>query len=83
MIDQDDADQALQRIALTSLLYYPAISTDDASYQFDDEVTWCLESLGADDREKVRELVADTILDPTEHRAELFSRFMELTADKL
>lgn len=78
MLTQEAADLTLQRIALTSLLYFPEISVDDPAYRLEDEVGWCIESLDPGDREALRDLVMRTILNPTEYRTRLFSRLMEL-----
>lgn len=81
MITQEAADLTLQRIALTALLYYPEITVDDPSYQLEDEVDWCIESLGSSDREMLRDLVVRTVVNPTEYRTRLFSRLMEMAPD--
>lgn len=79
MVTQESADLSLQRIALTALLYYPDITVDDPTYQLEAEVEWCLQELEPADRDLLRELVERTITDPTGHRAELFTRLMDLT----
>jgi hypothetical protein len=81
VLTQEQADLTLQRIALTSLLHYPEITIDDPTYQLQDEVDWCVESLDPVDREALHDLVTRTILNPTEPRTRLFSRLMELAPD--
>lgn len=78
MLTQEAADLTLQRIALTSLLYYPEITIDDPTYQLEDEVDWCIETLNPADQAALRDQVTRTILNPTEHRTRLFSRLMQL-----
>ena len=78
MLTQEAADLTLQRIALTSLLYYPEITVDDPTYHLQDEVDWCTETLDLPDRKVLRDLVRRSILNPTAYRTLLFSRLMEL-----
>lgn len=81
MATKDDIDDALQRVAIAALAYYPAVTTDEPEYELADDVTWCtqpLSSLEQPDRERLEILIGQTITDPTQYRQELFGAVLEL-----
>ena len=81
MSDRERADAVLEHVAVLAFLYYPGIEVDDPSYSLADDIEWCLARLGdvSDvERERMGELFARVIIDPTTAREELFTAVVEL-----
>lgn len=82
MIDRDNVDAALQRVALLSFLYYPEIQVDDPEYTLSGDVDFCMEPLAEldeTDGDQLRSLIRRAIIDPSEYRADVFAALGELT----
>ena len=84
MVKQDRVDDTLQRVGLAALIYYPELHVDEPEYAVADDVDWCLEPLTGlpnGQVESLRDIVGRTIVDPTAHRAGLFSALRALVPD--
>ena len=74
-------DDLLGRTALAALFYLPEVTVTDGAYRIEDDVDYCLSAVDGLDvatSERLHEAVAQTIADPTEHRAALLALVMEL-----
>lgn len=83
-VPQEQFDDLLQRTALASLFYYPEIAIDDADYDLEKDVAYCLEpmsGLDADDLEDLRAAVGHVITNPSAHRAELIEFVIALAPE--
>jgi hypothetical protein len=84
MVEQDRVDDVLQRIGLASLTYYPEIHSEEPEYAVSDDVEWCLEPLSAlpsSALDRLRSVVAHTIVDPTVHRGDVFAALQALVTE--
>ncbi|PVW03026.1 hypothetical protein DEA06_14815 [Microbacterium sp. Gd 4-13] len=84
MITREDANDALQRVGMVAMMYYPEVQVDDPEYRLSDDVTWCMEPLGAVSdtaQASLTELVGLAVVDPTAHRSALFAAVMDLAPD--
>lgn len=84
MITRENANDVLQRVGLVAMMYYPEVQVDDPDYRLSDDVTWCLEPLGAVPdaaRASLTELVGLAVVDPTTNRSALFAAVMNLAPD--
>lgn len=82
MTDREHADAVLEHIAVLAFLYYPGIQVDDPTYHLAEDTEWCLARLGDvsdDERDRMRVLIARTIIDPTSTREELFTALAQLS----
>lgn len=82
MNDQEHADAVFEHIAVLAFLYYPGIEVDDPTYVLGEDIEWCVARLGDvrdTDRERMRELIARAITDPTAAREALFTALAELS----
>lgn len=82
MIDRDNVDDALQRVAFAAFIYYPDVRLDEPGYDIGRDVAWCLQPLAdlpRDQRERFGDLVGRAITDPTAHRQEAFAALTALT----
>ncbi|WP_448255959.1 hypothetical protein [Microbacterium aurum] len=64
-MNKHTADQIIERAGRLAILYYAEIPADDPDYSLADDVTWILEPAGDDPPARLRELVAQVIIDPT------------------
>lgn len=83
MITRDSVDDALQRVALAALIYYPDVRRDEPGYDIKRDVAWCLQPLAdlpPDQRERFEVLIVRAITDPTTHRQETFAALTALTS---
>jgi len=84
MITRENVNDALQRVGLVAMMYYPEIQVDDPKYRLSDDVTWCLEPFGAVSdaaRASLTELVGLAVVDPTANRSALFAAVMDLAPE--
>lgn len=84
MIDRAHTETTLWRTAVSSFSYYPTKHIDEPGYTLGEDIAWCLEPLrGVDetDLERLSDLVAKTIVDPTAHRTAL-TKELERLADR-
>lgn len=82
MIDRSHTEALLDRVAFAAITYYPSKAATEPGYNIDEDVTHCIAPLRhADDAmlRELRDLIAHTISDPTEHRQRLIWRIEELT----
>ncbi|MCU1442343.1 MAG: hypothetical protein JWQ59_493 [Cryobacterium sp.] len=80
-IPQEQFDDLLSRTALAALFYYPEIAVDDADYNVQNDVAYCMEPVSAianEDAERLRVAVGRVITNPTAHRSELLALVIEL-----
>lgn len=82
-MNQDIADDLVQKTGMLAMLYYPEIHADDPEFSLRDDVTFVLEgtTLGDDDRAALEDLVARTVIDPTGHREALCAYVYGLVPD--
>jgi hypothetical protein len=83
-MDQDTADDLVQKTGMLAMLYYPEIHADDSEYSLSDDVAFALEGvtgIGDDDRAALEDLVSRTIIDPTAHREALCAYVYGLVPD--
>jgi hypothetical protein len=77
--NRERVDEALQRVALLSFLYYPEVHVDEPGYTLSSDVDFCMEALGElGEGPTVRDLIGRAIIDPTGYREELFATLNEL-----
>ena len=70
-IDRADIEATRYRVAICALDYYPAKPEDEPGYTIDEDITWSIAPLlGRDPAAlaQLREVIRDTIADPTTHR---------------
>jgi hypothetical protein len=80
-IPQEQFDDLLSRTALAALFYYPEIAVDDADYNLQNDVAYCMEPVSAianEDAERLRVAVGRVITNPTAHHSELLALVIEL-----
>jgi hypothetical protein len=80
MIDRSHTEKTLTRVGIIALTYPPPGPGDS----IDTDVAWCLQPLAAlDDAQLavIRQLIRDTITDPTAHRAALVRELANLSDD--
>lgn len=80
-IPQEQFDDLLSRTALAALFYYPELAVDDADYNLQNDIEYCLEPVSAiadQDAERLRAAVGRVITNPTAHRSELLALVIEL-----
>ncbi|MET0781166.1 MAG: hypothetical protein ABWZ16_06585 [Microbacterium sp.] len=80
-VPQEQFDDLLSRTALAALFYYPEIAVDDAEYDLQRDIEYCLEpidGLAAEDVARLRAMVGRVITDPSAHRSELLALVIEL-----
>jgi hypothetical protein len=83
-MNPDAADQVVQAAGALAMAYYPEIHADDADYSIGEDVDFVLSEVGdlePADREALRDLVARTIIDPTNHREALIEYIFRLVPD--
>jgi hypothetical protein len=81
MVDRDNVDAVLQRVALLSFLYYPEIQVDEPDYELASDIGFCMEPLADLDepiRDQLRNLIGRAIIDPSEYREQIFAVLSEL-----
>ena len=74
MIDRSHTEATLDRVAFAALTYYPSKPDLELGYRLDEDIAYCLAPLGGIDQaamSELRELITDTIIDPTAHRERL------------
>ena len=82
MIDRSHIEAVLDRVAFAAIIYYPTKATTEPGYSIEEDVAHCIAPLRpADDAilRELRDLIAQTISDPTGHRQRLVQRLHELT----
>jgi len=80
-VPREQFDDLLSRTALAALFYYPEIAVDDADYDLQRDVEYCLEpidGLAAEDFARLRAMVGRVITNPSAHRSELLALVIEL-----
>jgi hypothetical protein len=80
-IPQEQFDDLLSRAALAALFYYPEIAVDDADYNIQNDIGYCMEPVAGiadEDAERLRVAVGRVITNPTAHRSELLDLVIEL-----
>lgn len=81
MIDRSHTEAVLDRVAFAAITYYPDRAATELGYTLEEDVAYCLTPLQpfheAGDG-PLRELVAQTISDPTQYRQRLVQRLEEL-----
>lgn len=80
-IPQEQFDDLLSRTALAALFYCPEIAVDDAEYNLEKDIAYCLEplfGLAEADVARLRVAVGLAITNPTAHRSELLALVIEL-----
>lgn len=80
-VPQEQFDDLLSRTALAALLYYPEIVVDDADYNIQNDIAYCMEPVSAiwdQDAERLRTAIGRVITNPTAHRSELLALVFEL-----
>ena len=80
-ISQEQFDDVLGRTALAALFYLPEVTVEDGHYRIHDDVAHCLEpvaELEPSAIEKLRDVIARTVADPSAHRSELLALVFEL-----
>lgn len=80
-IPQEQFDDLLTRTALAALFYYPEIVAEDADYNIDKDIEYCMEPVSAiweQDAERLRAVIGRVITNPTAHRSELLALVIEL-----
>ncbi|MEW2014286.1 MULTISPECIES: hypothetical protein [Microbacterium] len=83
-MNRDAADQVVQSTGVLAMAYYPEIHADDADYSIGDDVDFVLSDAGElepADIAALRDLVARTIIDPTNHREALIEYVFGLVPD--
>ncbi|MGI9824409.1 hypothetical protein [Agromyces sp. Marseille-Q5079] len=78
---QEQFDDLLGRTALAALFYLPEVTVTDGAYRIQEDVDYCLQAvdgLEAEDTERLREAITQTIADPTVNRSALLALVMEL-----
>ena len=81
MPDEDQVREVMQRVATAALFYYPEIHVDDPDYALQKDLDWAFGDnfdVPVDVLDRLRDLAARTIIDPTEHRRDMFDAFMLL-----
>lgn len=84
MTDRDGVDDAVQRVGLVALMYYPEIHVEEPTYDIQQDVDWCVEPLSdlpADLLAELRVSIGRAITNPTGHREEVFHALLDLVAD--
>ena len=80
-IPQEQFDDLLSRTALAALFYYPEIAVDDAEYDLQRDIAYCLEpieGLADGDVVRLRTMIGRVITNPSAHRSELLALVIEL-----
>ncbi|SDG84094.1 hypothetical protein [Microbacterium pygmaeum] len=83
-LPQERFDELLHRTALAALFYYPEIAVDDADYNLQSDIDYCLEpvaALGADELNGLRAVVGRVITNPSAHRTTLMELIIELAPE--
>lgn len=81
MPDEEQVREVMQRIATAALFYYPEIHLDDPEYALQKDLDWAFGedfTVPIDVLESLRDIAARTIIDPTEHRRDMFDALMLL-----
>lgn len=82
-ITNEQVQEVLERTGRACLMYYPEIHVDDDEYELMDHAAWCIEPVTAelsdDTRDAMTEMLARTIVNPTEHRERTFDVLANLT----
>lgn len=81
-ITQEIADVVNQRVAFFAFLYYPEVHINEPDYSLTDDVAFCLEpltELTASQRDELRHLIAQAIIDPTAYREAVFAAVTDLS----
>lgn len=84
MAENHHVNDALQRVGLAALMYYPGIHDDEPGYDVNTDVLWCLEPLAVLPREQLEQLgklFSRVITDPTANREALFSTLRAIAAE--
>jgi len=84
MPEEEQVREVMQRIATAALFYYPEIHADDPEYTIQKDLDWAFGSgfdVPADVMDSLRDLGARTIIDPTQHRRDMFDGLMLLLPD--
>lgn len=84
MITREDVNDALQRVGMVAMMYYPELQVDDPDYRLDTDVTWCigpLAEISDEARASMVNLIGLAIVDPTAHRGALFAAVMDLAPE--
>ena len=70
--DRSQTEEALYRVAICALLWYPDKAHTDYGYELEVDINWCLAPLKISDHDPaLRALIASTIVDPTHCRVEV------------
>ncbi len=80
-IPQEQFDDLLSRTALAALFYYPEIAVDDADYNLQNDIAYCIEPIAGItdvDADRLRVAIGRVITNPTAHRSELLALVIEL-----
>lgn len=80
-VPQEQFDDVLSRTALAALFYYPEIAVDDAAYNLEKDIAYCMEpdfAAAEEDVARLRIGVGRVITKPTAHRSELLALVIEL-----
>ena len=81
MPDEEQVREVMQRIATAALFYYPEIHVDDPEYALQKDLDWAFGedfTVPVDVLDSLRDIAARTIIDPTEHRRDMFDALMLL-----
>ena len=81
MPNEDEVREVMQRVATAALFYYPEIHVDDLDYALQKDLDWAFGEhfdVPADVLDGLRDIAARTIIDPTQHRRDMFDAFMLL-----
>lgn len=84
MTTRENKDAAMQRVALLSFLYYPEVHVNEPDYSLNDDIDFCLEPLTELDtgqRDELRRLIGQAIIDPSAYREEVFAALTALVAE--
>lgn len=81
-ITQETTDVVFGRVSIVSFLYYPEVHVNEPDYSLTEDVVFCLEpltDLTTEQRDELRYLVGQVIIDPTRYREALVAAVLELT----
>lgn len=71
---RDEADAIIQRTGMLAMLYYPQIQNDNADFDLNDDVRWCLQDasgLTPVSEGLLRDAIGRAIVDPSSNREQL------------
>jgi len=78
---EEQVREVMQRVATAALFYYPEIHIDDPEYTIQKDLDWAFGDdfdVPPDVLEALRDLAARTIIDPSQHRRDMFDGFIHL-----